>query len=495
MVILRRAPAQRVGEVRLDESQQRAVDSTAAVLRVLGGPGTGKSTLAVELVVDAVSKGARADECLVVAATRTAAGALRQRVTARLGGTSTLPLARTWQSLGFGILRAEAALRGDPAPTLLNGPEQDAILRDLLGGHASGDAPAPIWPASVRDALATRGFRNELRDLFMRAVEHGLGPEDLHRLGREHDRPEWVAAAQVLREYDQVTSLSRHGSYDPAWVLTAAADVLDDVPSALARLREAVSLVVVDDAQEMTSAAARLIRVIAGGGTRIVLIGDPDSAVQTFRGADPRFLASAWEHLGSSVPGAGRETVVLHHGHRLPQAVAAVADRVTRRIGALGGGEQRRFTALGSTAQVDVALLRSLAQETSHIAAVLRRAHLVEGMPWTDMAVVVRGSTRAATLRRALAPAGVPVTAATAETPVRDEAAVRPMLALLEEAVAVARDPGHVVDPVRVADLVLSPIGGSDTVGLRRLRRFLRQEELAAGGGRSSDELLSELVR
>ena len=185
MVILRRAPVQHVGQVCLDESQQRAVDSSATVLRVLGGPGTGKSTLAVELVVDAVSTGARADECLVLAATRTAAGVLRQRVTARLGGTSTLPLARTWQALGFGILRAEAALRGDPAPRLLNGPEQDAILRDLLAGHASGDAPAPQWPASVRDALTTRGFRNELRDLLMRAVEHGQGPEDLHRLGRE----------------------------------------------------------------------------------------------------------------------------------------------------------------------------------------------------------------------------------------------------------------------------------------------------------------------
>ena len=44
------------------------------VLRVLGGPGTGKSTVAVELVVEAGARGARADECLVVAATRTAAG-------------------------------------------------------------------------------------------------------------------------------------------------------------------------------------------------------------------------------------------------------------------------------------------------------------------------------------------------------------------------------------------------------------------------------------
>ncbi|MDV3221058.1 ATP-dependent DNA helicase [Intrasporangium sp.] len=496
MVILRRAPAELAREVRLDDSQQQALDSTAAVLRVLGGPGTGKSTLAVELVVDAVSDGARADECLVVAATRSAAGALRQRVTARLGGTSTQPLARTWQALGFGILRAEAALRGGAVPRLLNGPEQDAILRDLLAGHAAGDAPGPEWPESVRGALGTRGFRNELRDLLMRAVEHGQGPDELHRLGVEHDRPEWVAAAVVLREYDEVTALGRHGAYDPAWVLTAAADLLEDDQSALARLHERLRLVVVDDAHEMTSAAARLLRVITPGGPRVVLLGDPDSAVQTFRGADPRFLASNWEALGAATGEApDHETLVLRRGHRLPAAVAAVADRVSRRIGALGGGDQRRCVPTPSAGQVDVALLRSVAQETSHIASVLRRAHLVEGIPWTDMAVVVRGSARAMTLRRALAQAGVPVTAATAEAPVRDETAVRPLLALLEESVAIARDPGHVLDPVRAADLILSPLGGSDTVGLRRLRRLLRQEELAEGGSRSSDELLSALVR
>ncbi|MDC5698956.1 ATP-dependent helicase [Intrasporangium calvum] len=496
MVILRRAPAHPAGEVSLDPSQRRVVDSTATVIRVLGGPGTGKSVLAVELVVAAVTAGARADECLVIGATRTAAGALRERVTARLAGTSTQSLARTWQAVGFGILRAEAALRGDPAPRLLNGPEQDAILRDLLAGHASGDAPGPEWPASVRDALGTRGFRNELRDLLMRAVEHGQGPDDLLRLGLERDRPEWVAASRVLREYDQVTALGRHGSYDPAWVLTAAADLLEDDPAALTRLQERLRLVVVDDAQEMTSAAARLLRVLARGGPRIVLLGDPDSAVQTFRGADPRFLAQGWEALGSAVPGRlTRETLVLAEGHRLPGPIAEVAGRVVRRIGALGGGEQRSVRARPARASVDVALLRSAAQETSHIAAALRRSHLVDGLPWTEMAVVVRGSGRAATLRRALAQAGVPVGAATAETPVRDEPAVRPLLTLLGESVRIARAPEWSLDPATVTDLLLSPVGGADAVGLRRLRRLVRQEELADGGSRSSDELLAALVR
>jgi superfamily I DNA/RNA helicase/RecB family exonuclease len=474
-------------------------------------------------------QGLRADTCLVLTSSRGAAAELRQQVTARLGGTSTESLARTWQAFGFGVLRAEAALRGEPPPRLLNGPEQDVILRDLLAGHASGEVPGPRWPEGLGEALRTRGFRNELRDLLMRTVEHGLGPDDLARLGAEHDRPEWVAAAQVLREYDQVTSFSRHGSYDPAWVLTAAAELLEDDPGALDRLHERIGLVVVDEAQELTSAAARLLRVVARSGPRIVLLGDPDVAVQTFRGADPRFLASRWTDLGevarspnalgdeptlldfiepdvadgpSGRPGhTGMETVVLHRSHRLGTAMVGVADRVSRRIGALGGGEQRRLTPAGSQPErgtVEVALLRSAAQESAHVAALLRRAHLVEGLPWTDMAVVVRGSARADVMRRLLGQAGVPVQAGSAETPVRDESAVRPLLHLLEESLGVARGEHrgeqHVIDPVRAADLVLSPIGGSDTVGLRRLRRLLRQDELGSGGGRSSDELLAELL-
>ncbi|MEO6999039.1 MAG: UvrD-helicase domain-containing protein, partial [Terracoccus sp.] len=511
MVILRRAPALVAHAVRLDATQQRALDSRARVLRVLGGPGTGKSMLAVETVVAAVRSGTRADACLVLTSSRSAAASLRQRVTARLDGTSTESLARTWQAFGFGVLRAEAALRGDPAPRLLNGPEQDVILRDLLAGHAAGDAPGPSWPASVRDALTTRGFRGELRDLLMRTVEHGLGPNDLHELGLAHDRPEWVAAAQVLREYDEVTSFSRYGAYDPASVLTATADLLADDRQALARLHERLGLVVVDDAQELTSAAARLLRVMAPSGPRIVLLGDPDSAVQTFRGADPRFLADGWLELVPDIPlgtpagvTAASETVVLGASARLPSSVAAAVLRVSRRIGALGGGAQRGAVSrtdlnrAGSVGSVDVALLRSVAQEASHIGSLLRRAHLVEGVGWNEMAVIVRGSGRAATLRRLLASGGVPVTSPASETPVRDETAVRPLLVILEESLAIsrARQAGvdHTIDPVRAADLVLSPIGGSDAVSLRRLRRLLRHDELAAGGARSSDELLGGLL-
>ena len=476
MLTLRRAPALVVEAPVLDDDQRAAVAATAAVVRVLGGPGTGTSTLAVEIVLDRVGRlGLRPDECLLLAPTRRAAAALRDRLTERLARTSTEPLARTHQAFGFAVLRREAALRGAPAPRLLSGPEQDVVLRDLLAGHAA-TGRGPRWPERVTAALGTRGFRAELRDLLMRAVEHGVDAAALAELGRRHGRPEWVSAAAVLDEYDEVTALSQPGAYDPAWILTATADLLEDDAEALARLREQVRLIVVDDAQELTWAAVRLLRTIAHPGMQVVLLGDPDSAVQTFRGADPRLLWwDQWPALRDA------PTVVLRTAYRTPARLHAASGEVVRRIGAVGGAARRESLPARPGGHLEVALLRSVAQEAAFIATTVRRAHLQEGMPWRDMAVLVRGRGREGTLRRVLAAAGVPLAPAEGEMPVRDEVAVRPLLALLEVCLRLSRDPSAAVAPTEAVDLCLSPIGGADAVSLRRLRRALRRIELDVG--------------
>ena len=507
MLLLRRAPARDEAPPALDPVQQAAVSHRGGVLRVLGAPGSGKTTVAVEAVVDRVrSASATADQCLLLAPTRVAAAELRDLVTARLGGTSTQPLARSAASLGFGILRQAASLRGDPAPRLLSGPEQDVILRDLLAGHADGVSPRPPWPERVDLALPTRAFRGELRDLLMRSVELGLEAGDLAGLGREHGRQEWVAAAQVLEEYDEVTALSAPGAYDPAWILGAAADALEDDPEALHRLRGALRLVVVDDAQELTPAALRLLSTIAGPagagprdvgsaalgpGPDVVLVGDPDAATQTFRGADPRILAHGWTALADPA-GGEPATLVLPTAYRLPAAVREVVARVAGHIGVVGDAGHRLAAPGAEGGKVEVHLLRATSQEAAFVAAALREAHLVGGVPWSQMAVVVRGQARTSTLRRALASSGVPVGTAAADLPVRDEVAVRPLLALLDAVIGLTLRGEERIDPEVVVDALTSPVGGSDAVALRRLRRALRREELEAGGGRPSDDLLAE---
>ena len=77
MLTLRRAPALVAEAPALDPSQRAVLAADAPVVRVLGGPGTGRSTLGVELVLDRVDRlGHTPDECLLLAPTRLAAAAI-----------------------------------------------------------------------------------------------------------------------------------------------------------------------------------------------------------------------------------------------------------------------------------------------------------------------------------------------------------------------------------------------------------------------------------
>ena len=480
----------------LDASQQQVVDlgtGSGGVL-VLGAPGTGKTTTLIEAVVARVERdGLDPGRVLVLAPSRSAAASLRDRVTARLSATVTEPLARTAASYAFGLLRRARVRAGVEAPRLISGPEQDLVLADLLAGHASGEGVDPGWPDAVRPALGLRGFRDELRDLLMRAMERGLTPDDLERMGRRHARPEWAAAAQIYREYLDVTAVSSPGAFDPAAIVDAAAVLLDDDELRAAE-RERWQLVAVDDHHESGEAMARLLDHFAGPGRDLLLTGDPDATTQGFRGADPTLVAGVQDRYDARL-------LVLGTRWRTgdDRALGDVTRRVAEGIGSVGLVEHRGRPVASTSVQDDkdlgrgravtTAVVRSHAALGAYVAWTLREAHLIDGLPWHRMAVVVRGAGQTVHLRRALLSAGVPLSSPSAEVPVRDEPAVRP----LRWAARAALDADW-LDPAAAVALVTSPMGGADALALRRLRQALLVEERSGGGGRASDELLVEAL-
>ena len=552
--LVRPALADVPAPVRLGADQRAVVDRVVAgadpALLVVGAAGTGKTLLAVEAVAAALGADddglfpspdlPSPDEVLVLASGRRAAAELRDRIGARVRRTTGQAMVRTPAAAAFAVLRARASLLGDPAPTLISGPEQDLALAELLAGHAAGEGVPLRWPDGVPDeALTLRAFRGELRDLVMRAAERGVEPEDLALLGERHGRPEWVAAAALYQEYVDVTTL-RAGTpdagarYDPAVVVEEAAEVLrtweDELPGPRPRWR----LVVVDDYQEATEATARLLRVLQDDGARLLLLADPDAAVQTFRGATPALVGRA-DVAGTGPGELGATRLVLDGVRRHGPVLRGVAARVAERVAVVGGAAHRRalpVAAAGAAGAAGVvaagaavagaggvptqageaggaaastphdavprdvlrtAVLPSPAQEAAWVAHALRRAHLEDGTPWAEMAVIARSGGQVTALRRALGSAHVPVAVVGSDVPLRDEPAVRPLL----DALRVALGPdagGSALDAELAARLCCSPLGGMDAVGLRRLRRSLRAEEVALGGGRASDELLVEVL-
>lgn len=498
------------------DATQRAVidlpDDASAM--VIGAPGTGKTTTLIEVAADRVlGRGWAPESVLALTSTRSTATRLRDRLATRLAVPSNGPLARTVNSIAFDVVAHRARAAGSTPPRLLTGGEQDSDIAQLLEGQLH-DATGPDWPESLAPHVRRlRGFRTELRELMMRATEHGVTPAQLADLGRRHGRPQWVASAQFIAEYLSVVSMSRPGQLDSAELVqfAVAAIAAGDPGPTVSRLR----LVLVDDLQEATASTIALLRALAARGIAVIAFGDPDLAANAFRGGEPDALG----RLAAVLRVPELVTLNLAVAHRQTPALRELTAAVTNRIGTAGAvghrsaragreprgsaepapaeepeqAEQRASAEQDAPAEQDAAILRieaaTPAREWGAIAWQLRDAHLRRGVPFADMVVVVRSGGQVPTVARALALADVPTRVTAAGTALRDDQAARSLLSIVD----VGSGRSQLTAPV-ATQLLLGPIGGLDRLTLRRLRLALRAEELAGGGNRSSDELLVDAL-
>jgi superfamily I DNA/RNA helicase/RecB family exonuclease len=324
-----------------DPAREHVVAHTGGPLLVVGGPGTGKTTMLVEAVAARIAEGVDPERILVLTFGRRGAQTLRDRIEARVAGEPGRivhePLVRTFHAYAFALLRRAAAERGEPSPRLLTGPEQDLIIRELLEVVADPAAPDEIgWPEALRPALPTRAFAQQLRDLMQRAAERGVGPAELARLGERLGRDDWPAAARFLRQYVAVLALrdvTTRGSaaYDPAELVRAAAGLLSDDPALLEAERNRLAFVYVDELADTDPAQIQLLSLVAGGGKPLVAFADPDSSVFGFRGADPAAVGTFPQQFRTA-SGAVAATLTLHTNYRATAPLLTATSRVARHM-------------------------------------------------------------------------------------------------------------------------------------------------------------------
>ncbi|MGM1029525.1 MAG: PD-(D/E)XK nuclease family protein [Actinomycetota bacterium] len=465
------------GTASLDDSQQAVLalpDDASAI--VLGVSGAGKTTTLVELAADRLARGLDPASLLVVAGSRQAATALRDRLAQRTALVTPGPLARSMPSFAHAVLTAVALAEGRPAPQLLSGAEQDRIIAAMLAGHAddaaAGAATGPDWPehlhAEVRDQP---GFRAELRELMAAADERGIDADALARRGQQRGVPEWVAAAAFKAEFDRLQRLERRGAdaVTAASLLRRAARAVGSVDAALLP-----SLVLVDDAQELTEGAVVLLEALRARGAAVVAFGDPDTTTGGFRGADAGLLAALPARLGFAAdPGCRIELRVDHrHGPSVRALVAATVEG----IGTAGGGTHRAATAAGIAAdRVELHVTASVDDQARRIARLIhdRRA---AGVAHDDIAIIARTGRAAAELSSLLSALDVPI-AAGGPTRLRDAAVVEALVSVL--AVATGREP---LTAELAERLLRSDLLGLDALAVRRLKRALRHRIIAEGG-------------
>ena len=469
-----RRPVPTAPAARLDEAQQAVVDHAGGPLLVLAGPGTGKTTTIVAAVADRIERrGLDPERVLVLTFSRKAAAELRERITARLRRTTREPLAMTFHSYAYALARREFVLAGDEPPRLLSAPEQLLEVRRMLRGEAQDGGAR--WPEALRPALAARGFAEEVRDLLLRAAERGLDGRGLGQLGKLRGRDDWVAAAAFLDRYAARFDLAPVPAYDYAEIVRIAAALLtrEEIRQ---RERAAYDVVFVDEYQDSDPAQESLLLALAGDGRELIAVGDPDQSIYEFRGADVRALTEFPERFRTAA-GQPAPVIALQTCRRSGTVLLAASRRVARRLPRGLIGHRDLIAGNPAPGEIRILIADSSTQEAALVADTLRRAHLADGVPWSSMAVLVRSAARQVPLlRRALTAAGIPVTVAGDELPLADEPGTRPLLLLLRCALRPA-----LLDEQTAAELLCGPLGGTDALGLRRLRRSLGL--LAEAGG------------
>jgi superfamily I DNA/RNA helicase/RecB family exonuclease len=483
----------------LDPSQQAVVAHPGGPLLVLAGPGTGKTTTLVESVVDRIEhRGVPADRVLALTFSRKAAADLRMRITARLGRTVATPAAMTFHAFCYALVRrfAPAAEEGGPV-RLLTGPEQEFRVRETLEG--SRETGRAEWPETLARAFPTRAFAGEVRATLAKARQLGMDPEDVVAAGRAAGRPEWTAVGEYFDEYLDV--MDAEGVLDYAELVHRSRILLTD-PDTAGLLRREISCVFVDEYQDTDPSQVRLLQAIAGEGRDVVVVGDPDQSIYAFRGAEARGIVD-FPDVFRTAAGDPAPVLALGTTRRFGANLLAASRNVADRLGLsrpLPPGVMSAFRSPAAApglvrGSLEVYTCISAGAEAEHIAEMLRSAHLRDGVRWTQMAVLVRsGRLSIPALSRALVAAGVPVEVAGDEIPLLAEPAVRPLLLALRVA-----GRGRNVTPDEAHALLTSPLGGLDSMSVRRLGRTLRQVERAelAGAGlpRLSGELVAAAVR
>ncbi|WP_333738712.1 ATP-dependent helicase [Streptomyces sp. IBSBF 2806] len=431
-----RTPATRVDPPRLDAAQRSVVDHGTGPLLVLAGPGTGKTTTLVESVAARIAQGGDPARILVLTFSRKAAVELRDRMAHRMGAAHA-PQATTFHSYCYALVRAhqDAELFVEPL-RLLSGPEQDVAVRELLAGQLDlqrlGLAHVR-WPDELRACLTTRGFADEVRAVLARSRELGLDPASLDAFAHRIGRPDWRAAAAFLAEYLDVLDL--HGVIDYAELVHRAV-LLAHRAEVAERLAAQYDAVFVDEYQDTDPAQVRLLHALAGGGRTLVAFGDPDQSIYTFRGADVNGILD-FPHAFPRPDGRPAPVEVLRTSRRSGAALLAATRLLTQRmpltrLPAEKVRAHRELSAARDGGSVEVHTYPTPGAELDNVADILRRAHLEDGVPWREMAVLVRaGSRTIPTVRRALTAAGVPLDIDGDDLPLRHEPAVAPLLTAL----------------------------------------------------------------
>ena len=358
----------------LNAEQRRAAETVRGPVCILAGAGAGKTTTITARIARQVETGAfAAGEILAVTFTDKAAGEMRGRLDA-LGVRGVR--ARTFHAAAL----AQLAHFGGGAPAIL--ASKALILQPIRRS-----LPAPYKFRAVRELATEIEWAKNAR-LTPETYLGGLG---------EHEPPvPRDLAVRVFRQYEE--RKSRQGRIDFEDLLELTIRLFEQRPDALDIFRARYRAFTVDEYQDVNLLQQTLLELWLGERDDLCVVGDDYQAIYSFTGATPLYLLD----MPRRYPHA---TVVhLEENHRSTPQVLAFANGL---VPMLGGSEKRLRAVVADGPEPVVSVVADREGEAVWVLERVRELS-ASGMPYEQMAVLIRINARSEDFEEVFAAAGVP---------------------------------------------------------------------------------------
>jgi len=352
--------------MRLNPSQQHAVECVTGPCLVLAGAGSGKTRVITNKIAYLIRQcGYQARHIAAVTFTNKAAREMKERVAQTLGRQEARGLMiSTFHTLGLEIIKREYAALGMKANfSLFDDQDQQALLKELAEKWLQDDktllqqliSTISNWKNALVDPQTAKGQARSQRDqLFAHC----------YQLYYDHMR-----ACNIL-DFDDLILL-------PTLLLQNNEQVRE-------RWQARVRYLLVDEYQDTNTSQYELVKLLAGQRGRFTVVGDDDQSIYSWRGARPQNLALLQQDFPSL------QVIKLEQNYRSTQRILKAANILIANNPHVF--EKKLFSQLGQGEPLKVITANNEDHEAERVVGELIAHHFVQKTHYSDYAILYRGN-------------------------------------------------------------------------------------------------------
>ena len=365
----------------LNEPQRQAVMTTEGPLLVLAGAGSGKTRVLTYRIAHLVEDlGVAPWEVLAITFTNKAAAEMRERLGDLVGPRVRGMWVSTFHSMCVRILRANARVLGFTENfTIYDEDDSKRLIKGIMEEFDIDTKRIPV--NAVRNRISTAKNDLVLPDEFERSVHDPVGR----------------VAARVYVLMQQ--RLKQANAFDFDDLLLYAYLLLKNHPDVLAAYQRRFCYLLIDEYQDTNKAQYALTQLLAAAHRNIMVVGDDDQSIYSWRGADIRNILDFEKDYPEAT------VIKLEQNYRSTRNILNAANAV------IAHNEHRKAKRLFSEIEdgelIGVYTAQDGRDEGRWIAGQIERLHR-GGMPYSDMAVFYRTNAQSRLLEDMLLRAGVP---------------------------------------------------------------------------------------